>query len=65
MVASQGAAAIDALSQMGIAAMTGHWEFAYGPAVPRKGVQELAHPFLAANVFEKSTGRLVRWLGVC
>lgn len=54
VVASQGATAVPVLNELGFDAMTGHWEFGYGPAVLQQRLAELRHPFLALNVETKS-----------
>ena len=58
-VATQGQALIPVLNSMGIAATTGHWEFAYGPAALKQQVVQLNYPMLACNVFDKETGKQV------
>ena len=47
------------MERLGLAAMTGHWEFAYGPEHLTALSQALPYPFLAANVYEKDGDRLV------
>lgn len=59
VVATQGACLVPILNRLGLAAMTGHWDFAYGPEVLKKRVNELDYPFLAANVYHISDGSLV------
>lgn len=56
VVESQGRAVVPMVNQLGIDAMTAHWEFAYGPAVLRERVAEIDHPLLAANIYDKETG---------
>lgn len=56
-VHSQGAALIPILNALGLAAMTGHWDFAYGPDVLRQRVAALNYPFLAANAHRKDDGK--------
>jgi len=55
-VATAGRVMIPILNQMGIAAMTPHWEFAYGPAEFKARANELAYPVLAANIYETGSG---------
>jgi 2',3'-cyclic-nucleotide 2'-phosphodiesterase (5'-nucleotidase family) len=55
-VATAGQVMVPVLNQMGIAAMTPHWEFAYGPAEFMARANELAYPVLAANIFESASG---------
>lgn len=57
-VASQGQALLPIVNTLGIAAMTAHWEFAYGPAMLRRRVTELAYPLLACNVYDQQTDQL-------
>jgi S-sulfosulfanyl-L-cysteine sulfohydrolase len=56
-VQTRGEAMLPLLNALGFAAMTAHWEFAYGPAQLRALAQRLAYPVLAMNVFEQDTGR--------
>ncbi len=57
LVKSRGEVLLPILNQLGLNAMTVHWDFAYGP----KRMQELAaglrHPVLAINIYHTSTGR--------
>jgi 2',3'-cyclic-nucleotide 2'-phosphodiesterase (5'-nucleotidase family) len=55
-VQTQGQALVPILNRLGIDAMTGHWDFAYGPAALRARVGELAYPLLAGNVYDRSSG---------
>lgn len=52
---TQGQAMIPILNSLGIDAMTGHWDFAYGPAVLDQRVAEINYPILAINVFDSET----------
>lgn len=49
LVESRGAAAVPILNALGLSAMTGHWDFAYGPARAAELASALRYPFLAAN----------------
>jgi S-sulfosulfanyl-L-cysteine sulfohydrolase len=55
-VRTEGAAVVPILNALGLDAMTGHWEFAYGPETLQQRVGEMSFPFLAANVYRKETG---------
>jgi S-sulfosulfanyl-L-cysteine sulfohydrolase len=57
-VASKGEVMVPVLNGLGLAAMTAHWEFAYGPEQFRKLTQMLNFPMLAINVYEKATDKL-------
>ncbi|MCZ0963648.1 metallophosphoesterase, partial [Paracoccus benzoatiresistens] len=46
---SKGEAAVPILNALGLSAMTGHWDFAYGPAQAARLSSLLDYPFLAAN----------------
>ena len=59
VVESKGMILPHILNRMGLSAMTGHWDFAYGPEVLQELVAELNYPFLAANVYSQETGSLV------
>ncbi len=56
---TQGQAVIPILNSLGLDAMTGHWEFAYGPEVLNQQIAELNYPMLANNVFDKATKKPV------
>ncbi len=49
--ATHGADMVDAANLLGIAAMTGHWEFTYGEAALRANLARFKGEFLAQNVF--------------
>ena len=50
---------VPALNQLGLAAMTAHWEFAYGPATLLERTKDLTYPLLATNVYWKDSGARV------
>ncbi|MCL4294837.1 MAG: 5'-nucleotidase C-terminal domain-containing protein [Anaerolineae bacterium] len=56
-VQTQGEALLPILNRLGFAAMTAHWEFAYGPAQFQQLAQKLAYPVLACNCFRQSDSR--------
>ncbi len=56
-VTTPGRALVPVLNQLAPAAMTAHWEFAYGPQVFKQRAAELDYPVLALNVHEKETGQ--------
>ncbi len=56
VVATQGALLPPLLNRLGIAAMTGHWEFAYGPRGFRDRARALDYPVLACNVYDERSG---------
>ena len=58
-VHTRGEALVPVMNELGLDAMTAHWEFAYGPAHFRALARRLAHPVLAVNCYERDTGRLV------
>lgn len=47
------------LNELGLDAMTAHWEFAYGPKVFNELVDSLNYPMLAINCYDKKTDELV------
>lgn len=54
---TQGAALVPVVNALGIDVFVpGNWEFAYGPDVFRRRMQELNHPVIAMNVFDRRTG---------
>ena len=54
---TRGAAIVPVLNAMRVEVMTpGNWEFAYGPALLRERVAEMAFPVIAANVRRADTG---------
>ena len=55
-VSTKGEALIPAMNGLGLAAMTAHWEFAWGPDHVEKMVQKLDYPLLAANCYRTSDG---------
>ncbi|WP_299700479.1 5'-nucleotidase C-terminal domain-containing protein [uncultured Pontibacter sp.] len=58
-VATKGEAMLPILNALGLAAMTAHWEFAYGPEQFKKLTSQLNYPMLAINIYEKQTDELV------
>jgi S-sulfosulfanyl-L-cysteine sulfohydrolase len=54
--ATQGQAMVPILNSLGLDAMTGHWEFAYGPEILKQQVARLNYPMLACNVLIKRPG---------
>lgn len=55
-VQTEGRALVPILNELAPAAMTAHWDFAYGPQVLRERAAELKFPILAGNVYDKVTG---------
>lgn len=58
VVSSKGQALIPILNALELDGMTGHWDFAYGPAHLRSLSEQLSYPLLAINCFDKTTGEL-------
>lgn len=59
VVKTKGESLIPILNELGFDAMTGHWDFAYGPEHLQQLVQQLNYPFLANNCFQKETDELL------
>jgi sulfur-oxidizing protein SoxB len=57
-VQTEGRAMLPVLNALGFAAMTAHWEFAYGPKQFMSLAGELKYPVLAINCYQKSSGDL-------
>jgi sulfur-oxidizing protein SoxB len=53
---SRGEVMVPVLNALGLAAMTAHWEFAYGPQRFRQLASRLNYPVLAINIYDKETG---------
>jgi S-sulfosulfanyl-L-cysteine sulfohydrolase len=58
-IESQGEVLVPILNSLGLAAMTAHWEFAYGPQQFKKLTAQLNYPMLAINIYNKTTRELV------
>jgi S-sulfosulfanyl-L-cysteine sulfohydrolase len=58
-VATQGEAMLPVLQQMGFAAMTVHWDFAYGPQRLQEIAARLPYPVLAINCYDEESHQLV------
>ncbi len=54
-VQTKGKAMVPVLNALSIDAMTGHWDFGYGPEVFKQRASELNYPVLAINVYEEET----------
>lgn len=57
VVRSKGEILLPLLARLGLDGMTGHWDFAYGPAQLRRLVAGLDYPMLAVNCFDRESGR--------
>lgn len=55
-VSTRGEALLAPVNALGLAAMTAHWEFAWGPAHVEQLAAGLDHPLLAANCYRESDG---------
>jgi S-sulfosulfanyl-L-cysteine sulfohydrolase len=58
-VQTEGEALIAILNALDFEAMTGHWEFAYGPARLQEVMAQLPYPLLAVNCYNQETDELV------
>ena len=59
VVQTKGEILIPLLNDLGIDAMTAHWDFAYGPERFYEILDDLNYPMLAINCFNKETDELV------
>ncbi len=57
VVQSRGESLVPIMNELGLAAMTVHWDFAYGPQHLLKLKQSLKYPMLAINIYDKHTGK--------
>jgi 2',3'-cyclic-nucleotide 2'-phosphodiesterase (5'-nucleotidase family) len=58
VVHSKGEALLPILNAIRFDAMTGHWDFAYGPPHLKALASKLCYPMLAVNCFDKDDGQL-------
>ena len=58
VIKTEGEVLLPILNQMGMAAMTVHWDFAYGPQRLQELASKLNHPVLAINIYEIKSGKL-------
>ncbi len=56
VVQSRGESLLPIMNELGLAAMTVHWDFAYGPQHLLKLRRSLKYPMLAINIYDKRTG---------
>lgn len=52
LVQSKGEALVPILNKIGVDAMVGHWDFAYGPAQLKNLAAQLSYPVLGINVYQ-------------
>ncbi|MHB1406093.1 MAG: bifunctional metallophosphatase/5'-nucleotidase [Desulfitobacteriaceae bacterium] len=57
VVQTKGENLVPLLNNLGLDAMTVHWEFAYSPEVLKERAAELNYPLLAANIFHQENGQ--------
>jgi 2',3'-cyclic-nucleotide 2'-phosphodiesterase (5'-nucleotidase family) len=57
VVKSRGEVLLPMLNQLGLNAMTVHWDFAYGPQRMQELAAGLKYPVLATNIYHTQTGR--------
>jgi len=58
LVESKGEVILPILNKLGFSAMTGHWDFAYGPAQLKKLAGQLNYPVLGINVYNEKDDTL-------
>lgn len=57
---TEGSAVVSALNGIGFdLAVPGNWEVVYGPEMLRRRAAEIAHPLVAANLYDEGTGKRV------
>lgn len=59
VVKSKGEVLVPILNELPFSAMTGHWDFAYGPKQLEHLVDQLNYPFIANNCFKNDTNELL------
>ncbi|WP_206809998.1 bifunctional metallophosphatase/5'-nucleotidase [Paradesulfitobacterium ferrireducens] len=57
VVQTKGEILVPLLNNLGLDAMTVHWEFAYSPEVLKERAAELNYPLLAANIYHQENGQ--------
>ena len=57
VVQSRGESLVPIMNELGLAAMTVHWDFAYGPQHLLKLRESLKYPVLAINIYDQRTGK--------
>lgn len=57
VVQSRGESLVPIMNELGLAAMTVHWDFAYGPQHLLTLRQRLKYPMLAINIYDQRTGK--------
>jgi 2',3'-cyclic-nucleotide 2'-phosphodiesterase (5'-nucleotidase family) len=59
VVKTEGRILLPIVNQLGLAAMTAHWDFAYGPQRLLELASKLTYPILAVNIYDKKSGKRV------
>ena len=59
VVKTEGGNLLPIANQLGLAAMTAHWDFAYGPQRLLELTSQLTYPLLAVNCYDKNSGKRV------
>jgi|SRR5680860_14653 len=57
VVQTKGEILVPLLNNLGLDAMTIHWEFAYSPKVLKERAEKLNYPILAANIYHQENGQ--------